>query len=152
MSSKRRASQNLKAACSVSEMAQLLSLSRSRFYQLLKQGIFPQPLYDVATKWPFYPHHLQMRCLEIRNTGIGNNRQRILFYTRRKKGASTTKQHIPQRYHVPINVLSQIGVKTTLKQLKVALKNLYPEGLQPHINDGVVIRDLIRHWNQQPST
>ena len=83
MSSKNTSSENLKAVCSVSEMAQLVGLSRSRFYQLQKQGVFPHPLYDIATKRPFYPQHLQKRCLEIRNTGIGDNSQRILFYTQR---------------------------------------------------------------------
>ena len=152
MSSKRRTSENLKAVCSVSEMARLLCLSRSRFYQLKKQGVFPQPHYDIATKRPFYPQHLQERCLEIRNTGIGHNRQRVLFYTRRKKGSPGPKHAAPARYHVLINVLAQMGVKTTPKELKVALKNVYPEGLPQHIDDGLVIRDLIRHWNQPLST
>ena len=152
MSRKRRASENLKAVCSVSEMAQLLDLSRSRFYQLQKQGVFPQPLYDSATKRPFYPQHLQDRCLETRRSGIGDNGQRILFYARRRKGSVAPKHPVPQYYQVLIKVLSQMGVKTTPKQLKVALKNLYPEGLPQNMDDGLVIRDLIRYWHQGLST
>jgi hypothetical protein len=152
MSNKKRARENLKAVCSVSEMAQLLGLSRSRFYQLLKQGVFPHPLYDIATKRPFYPQHLQKRCLEIRNTGIGDNSQRILFYTQRKKGSPNPKYPVPQRYQLLIKVLSQMAIKTTPKQLRVALKNIYPEGLPHHIDDGLVIRDLIRYWGQRVPT
>ena len=153
MSSKRTERENSKAVCSVSEMAQLLALSRSRFYQLLqKQNVFPQPLYDIATKRPFYPQHLQEHCLQIRNTGIGDNHQQILFYRRRKKGPPAPKHPVPQRYQVLIKVLSQMAIKTTPKKLKVALKNIYPEGLPRHIDDGLVIRDLIRYWNQRMST
>ena len=152
MSSKRRASEDRKAVCSVSEMAQLLDLSRSRFYQLQKQGVFPQPLYDSATKRPFYPEHLQHQCLETRHTGIGDNGQRILFYARRRKASVARKHPVPQYYQVLIKVLSQMGVNTTPKQLKVALKNLYPEGLPQNMDDGLVIRDLIRYWHQGLST
>ena len=152
MSSKRRANEDLKTVCSVSEMAQLVGLSRSRFYQLQKQAVFPQPLYDIVTKRPFYPQHLQNRCLEIRHTGIGDNGQRILFYTRRRKGSVAPKDPVPQRYRVLIKVLSQMGVKTTPKQLKVTLKNLYPEGLPQNIDDGLVLRDLIRYGGQRLST
>jgi hypothetical protein len=152
MSSKKTSCETLKAVCSVLEMAQLLGLSRSRFYQLLKQGVFPLPLYDIDTKRPFYPQHLQKRCLKIRNTGIGDNRRRILFYTQRKKGSPAPKHPVPQRYQVLIKVLSQMAIKTTPKKLEFALKNIYPEGLPQNIDDGLVIRDLIRYWNQRMST
>ena len=151
MNSKRIAKENLKAVCSVSEMAQLLGLSRSRFYELQKHGAFPQPLYDIATKRPFYPKHLQRRCLKIRNTGIGNNRQRILFYRRRKRHTPSPKTPVPQHYEFMIKTLRQLGFKATLKQLKAALQDLYPKGLPVPNNDDVVIGKLIAYWHQHMS-
>jgi hypothetical protein len=42
-----------KAAVSMTEMARMCDLSRQRFYQLIGRA-FPYPLYDVATRRPFY--------------------------------------------------------------------------------------------------
>ena len=152
MSSKRTEHKNSKAVCSVSEMAQLLGFSRSRFYQLLqKQNVFPQPLYDIATKRPFYPQHLQERCLQIRNTGVGDNHQQILFYGRRKKGPPAGTVAGNDRYDVLISAFRQQRIPITLKQLKAALKELYPEGLPKRIDDNSVIQNLISHWDQRQS-
>ena len=39
---------NLKPVCSVRELAEdLLGLSRQHFYNLLKKGVFPAPVYDI---------------------------------------------------------------------------------------------------------
>ena len=56
----------LKPIISVTEMTANLNLSRARFYQLLGQGIFPQPIYDLRTHRPMYDAKLQMVCLEPR--------------------------------------------------------------------------------------
>ena len=42
-----------KAVVSISEMARMVGLSRSRFHQLIGTT-FPWPLYSVSTKRPFY--------------------------------------------------------------------------------------------------
>jgi hypothetical protein len=47
-----------KAAVIVSEMARMVGLSRARFYQLRKAGVFPLPVYDVATRRPVYTEEL----------------------------------------------------------------------------------------------
>ena len=125
--------------------------SRSRFYQLQKQGVFPQPLYDIASKRPFYTRHSQERCLQIRNTGIGDNHQQILFYRRRKKRPSASTNTVPQGYHVLIRAFNKLRIKTTPEQLKAALKHVYPEGLPQRIDDNSVIQNLIGHWGRRQS-
>ena len=45
---------DLKAVCTVTELAKKLDLSRARFYQLLKMGIFPKPAYCIRTRRPIY--------------------------------------------------------------------------------------------------
>ena len=148
MGAHRITTNDLKAVCSVSEMADLLGLSRSRFYQLKQQGVFPQPLHDRATRRPFYSQHLQERCLEIRNTGLGHNRQAVLFYRRRKRRSSARTPAVTGRYAVLISVFKQLGIKTTPKQLRAALKELYPEGSPQCIDDDSVVQDLISHWGR----
>ena len=39
---------------SITEVAQMLQLSRARFYQLLGTGFFPKPLHDERSKRPYY--------------------------------------------------------------------------------------------------
>src|ERR1700722_572362 len=76
-------SDETKAIVTVSEMARMCGLSRARFYQLQKTGIFPPPLYDVSTRRPIYDEELQKVCLEVRRRNCGVNCKPILFYARR---------------------------------------------------------------------
>ena len=68
-----------KSAVTVSEMAEMCLLSRSRFYSLLEAGVFPRPVLHPSSKRPMYDLDLQRKCLEIRETGIGMNGVPVLF-------------------------------------------------------------------------
>ena len=68
-----------KSVVSVAEMARMVGLSRQRFYQLMGTT-FPFPLYDIATKRPFYPEDLQQVCLEVRKRNCGINGKPVMFY------------------------------------------------------------------------
>ena len=61
----------------------MCGLSRQRFAQLVKAGVFPPPLYDVATRRPFYSEDMQQVCLEVRRRNFGINGKAVLFYARR---------------------------------------------------------------------
>ena len=149
MNSKKTGRENLKPTCSLSEMAESLGLSRSRFHQLRQKNVFPQPLYDIVTKRPFYNQQLQDRCLQIRDTGIGINNQQILFYRRRKKRPPASPDTVPQGYKVLVRVFDKLKIKTTPKELKAVLKELYPESLPARIDDNSVIQNLISHWGRR---
>ena len=71
-----------KAVVTVSEMARMVGLSRSRFYQLVEAGVFPQPVYSVANRRPIYVEEAQKVCLEVRRRNCGVNGQPVLFYAR----------------------------------------------------------------------
>src|SRR3954471_18232790 len=68
-----------KSVVTVSEMADLCQLSRSRFYDLIEAGVFPKPVHHPSSKRPMYNRDMQEKCLEIRETGIGMNGQPVLF-------------------------------------------------------------------------
>ena len=74
-----------KAAVSVAEMARMVGLSRARFYQLVGET-FPWPVYDLATRRPFYDAALQSVCLDVRRRNCGVNGKPVLFYARRPLG------------------------------------------------------------------
>src|ERR1043166_9731973 len=71
-----------KAVVTVSEMARMVGLSRARFYQLQKAGVFPAPAYQAGR--PVYTEEQQQVCLEVRRKHRGVNGEPVLFYARRR--------------------------------------------------------------------
>src|SRR5271170_5577242 len=82
-------SDQTKAIVSVSEMARMCGLSRARFYQLQKTGVFPAPLYQEGR--PVYTEEQQAICLEVRKKNRGVNGKPVLFYARRVITTETLK-------------------------------------------------------------
>src|SRR6202521_3669747 len=70
-----------KTAVTVAEMARMCGLSRARFYQLIGSA-FPWPVYNVATKRPFFDEEAQRICLEVRRRNCGVDGKAILFYSK----------------------------------------------------------------------
>ena len=62
----------------------MCGLSRQRFSQLVKAGVFPEPLRDGATGRPYYDGPGQEACLEVRRRNCGANGRVVLFYARRQ--------------------------------------------------------------------
>ena len=79
----RTSTTELPAVVSVSEMARRVGLSRSRFYDLVKAGIFPAPVYCTRTRRPMFLTEQQADCLRAKTTNIGVNGQYVLFYASR---------------------------------------------------------------------
>src|SRR5208282_3856974 len=73
--------EHTKAIVTVSEMARMCGLSRARFYQLQKAGVFPAPVYHDGR--PVYSEEQQLVCLEVRKKNRGVNGKPVLFYARR---------------------------------------------------------------------
>jgi hypothetical protein len=132
---------NLKAVFSVTEVINELGLSRGRFYQLQKMGVFPKPLRS-SPKRPFYPPDLRQKCIDIRKTGIGYNGQPTVFYNLRKD-----KSLSQLSYERLTDALLQMNKNVTPDAVKKAVNALYPNGLPPEYDEGGVIRDLYRYFD-----
>lgn len=151
---------SLKSVCSVSELVKALGLSRGRFYQLLEKGAFPAPIYDVRSRRPYYTQELQQKCHEIRRTNIGNDGLPILFYTPRQKNdvamfasssvKKTKKAESNPIYDELVETLTNMGVRSvTSEQVKEAFQNLHPDGKIENMDQGLLIRQLFRHFKTQ---
>jgi hypothetical protein len=134
---------NLIAVCSVRQMADILGLSRERFYQLQKAGVFPPPVYDIATRRPFYPFNLQQRCILVRKTGVGFDGRMVLFNKARKSHKSRSQSG--DKYEKYVKILKASEFKIKADDVKSAMDALYRAGLDKNTPDEIVIRDLIRH-------
>ena len=69
----------VKAAVSVSEMAELCEISRSRWYELVDAGVFPAPVLLLPIKRPIYDRTLIEKCLQIKQSGIGLGGTPVVF-------------------------------------------------------------------------
>jgi hypothetical protein len=128
-------SDQTKAVVTVSMMAQMVGLSRARFYQLQKAGVFPPPERDAETGRPFYTEEQQKVCLEVRRRNCGVNGKPVLFYARRAPITSAparpkkvTPKPAKNEYADLIDALQGLGLVTvTAAQVGAAMKELYPQ-------------------------
>jgi hypothetical protein len=122
-----------KAVVSVVEMADMLDLSKSRFYALIQAGIFPKPARNASCKRHVFDSDLQRKCLEIRHTGIGSNGQPVLFNRKRRK----SDQQKPRQGRQPVSgeqaelieALKSLGLTASVEEVQATLAELYPNGL-----------------------
>lgn len=144
---------------SLSAMASLCRLSRSRFYELVAEGIMPPPVYDLHTKRPLYPKELQELCLQVRSSNIGINGRYILFYgdTQLSVSATCTPSRRVSRRVSPATEsfaalkegLQSLGLSNlTDQKIKDAVKAAYPNGTTG-IDEGEVLRSVFRSLRRQ---
>jgi hypothetical protein len=150
-------SEETKAIVTVSEMARMCGLSRARWYQLCKAGIFPNPLRDDETGRPYYTEELQKICLEVRRRNLGLNGKPILFYARRVpmtlQTSNPRKAKAPapkgEQYHEIIETLIGLGLGgVTSAQVGVAVKELYPKGMAG-VDQSDVVRAIFLHMRRR---
>ena len=139
-----------KPVVSISELCERLQLSRSRFYQLVNNGFFPPPIYDLKSKRPYFDTTLQQQCLEARQTGIGSNGSILLFYPPRKTEIRARKkiQKIDTQIQEYADTLNNMGLNVSAKQVKVAIAEVFQEGSNGQ-DTGLVVRELFRHFKQK---
>ena len=138
-----------RAAVTVSEMAELVELSRARFYELIGTA-FPHPVYDVITRRPLYDHELRDSCLEVRRTGRGIDGRPVLFNRKRQtnsvnKTPAPVKQPTVPKNVVPAEILDglkALGLGSTQPdQVRMAIDQLFPNGTES-VDQGEVIRQV----------
>jgi len=150
-------SDETKAIVSVSEMARMCGLSRARFYQLQKAGVFPAPTFQDGR--PVYTEEQQLVCLEVRKKNRGVNNKPVLFYARRiitgpvvaKKPTRTPKPSPQEKKDIAelLDGLNALGLTTTTAaQVVEVTKELFPKGTDG-LDQGDVLRAVFLHLKRQ---
>lgn len=144
---------SLKMAVTVAQMARMVGLSRARFYQLMKQGVFPPPKLNESKNRPFYDEELQKVCLEVRRKNFGVNGVVVLFYARRQEIAPTKRkaiQAVPkkQSHADVIESLKALGLTVTAAEVRTAMQELFPEG-SVNSAHGEVVRAIFLHLKRR---
>jgi hypothetical protein len=111
-----------KNAVTVTEMATMVGLSRSRFHQLLGT-VFPLPIYDLRTRRPFFTEAQQRMILDLRASNCGVDGKPVLFYASRSKRAAS-KAKLRQK---PDNTKSSHSLAQVVKGVKsLGIKSVSP--------------------------
>jgi hypothetical protein len=146
-------SDTIQAVVSLSGMAKMVGLSRQRFHQLMKQGVFPPPVYDVRTRRPHYTEEMQKVCMAVRGKNVGVNGQVVLFYAKRVAPVSlektqerrSTPSKKPQQHSGLIDGLKGLGLTTVTEgDVTTALQKLYPSGTTD-VGEGELLRAVFVH-------
>jgi hypothetical protein len=143
-----------KAVVTVSEMARMVGLSRARFYQLQKAGVFPAPVYQSGR--PVYTEDQQQVCLEVRRKNRGVNAEPVLFYARRRaiQPAKRKKRADPlpaRNKDIPalLDGLNVLGLTTaTAAQVVKVTAELFPQGTNG-MEQAEVLRAVFLHLKRQ---
>ena len=141
---------------SMTQMARLLNLSRSRFYQLITAGILLPPIYSLNSRRPHYTEEMAKRNLEVRRANVGINNQIIIFYAGRNKTTNTkppkttvkeksSKKSPPGRHDDLIDALEGLGIENiSASQVDTALSKCFPDGTD-NIDKDEILRTIFRH-------
>ena len=138
-----------KVAVTISEMAKMCGLSRARFYQLIGSA-FPHPVYDVATRRPFYDEEAQQVRLEVRRRNCGIDGKAILFYARRLPVAPLKRLPRPapesrNKCSQLLDGLRALGLNASSAQVESTVKELGLQGRE----DGEVVRAVFIHLKRK---
>lgn len=141
-----------KVAVNVAEMARMLGLSRARFYQLIGSA-FPYPVYDVATRRPFYDEESQQKCLQVRQRNCGIDGKPILFYCRRSPVSMPIKKKTVQVTKTKgisdlLEGLRSLGLVVAQAQVDAAVKRLYPKGING-VGPAEAVRSIFIHLQKK---
>lgn len=148
--------EQFKHAVTVAEMARMIGLSRSRFYQLIGKA-FPLPCRDEANR-PFYSEDQQRTILEVRHRNCGIDGKPILFYAPRHsaptpmpKRRSKPKQALAQHADIVDGVRGLGMTATTAAQVEAEIVKLFPNGITG-IVPGEVIKQVFLSMKRQNSS
>ncbi len=158
------------SSVSVSDMARMVGLSRSRFHQLVQAGVFPKPSIDPESKRPFYDAEGQSVCLQVRQRNCGVNGKRVLFYARpfgthlvakprtsgaqsssarKKKAAPKQADSKPSKLDMLVEGLKTLGLpNVTTAAATEAIHACFPIDCPPPSNEEVLLK-VFRHLVRQ---
>lgn len=145
-----------KMVVSISEMARMVGLSKTRFYQLIKSGAFPAPERDPDTNKPFYGADGQRAILGVRQRNCGVNGKPVLFYSRRRDVGSprVTTRAKPQRnkphheYQELMAALTELGANVSLQEVGPVVRELFPRGIEGEPAGEVIKKVFLRIRSQ----
>jgi len=145
---------------SCAAVARRLGLSRQRFWQLRKEGVFPQPQIDEESGRPFYTEEQVELCMDLRKRNVGLNGKIVLFYSARSTVSvpKATKKKTPKskaatgRHEAVIDSLKVLGMTgVSDAQIDSVMSELFPNGKED-VDQGELVRAIFLHIQRKNSS
>ena len=132
----------------VTELCELIGLSKNRFYALQKRGIFPAAIRSPLNNRPVFDSALIEQCLGIVRTRIGANG--APYVPNRKKAAPVRepRRKSTERHQGLIEALASLGLTATPAQVDEAIGQL-PEG-GAGMEEPELIRQVFLQMRKKP--
>ena len=109
------------------ELCEQLGISKTRYYQLQKKGVFPAP--QRAGNRPVFDTTLAQQCSEVVRTRTGVNGEPVLFNAKRKQEAVQKRPVSVRGKHDDLfAALASLGLTVTKEQVAVAVTSLPNSG------------------------
>ena len=143
---------------SINQMCSLMSISRSRYYQILSEGLIHPPVYSDSNR-PYFTRELALMNLAVKKNNIGVNKKICIFYNcaptissaKNKTIKKEQKKKTTDNHADIIEGLSCLGLdEIKSSQVEVALKKLFPNGTE-NVEDGEILRQVFCLIKEQNS-
>lgn len=135
---------------SINQLCSLMGISRSRYYQILSEGLILPPTHSDS-KRPYFTKEMALRNLEVKKNNVGVNGKICIFYNSHKSLISSRKNISPKKenkkkpidkYTDLIEGLSSLGIENiNSSQIEKYIKKCFPNGTD-NIDDGEVLRQV----------
>ena len=138
-----------RSVVSITDMARMVGLSRQRFGQLVREGVFPAPDHDQIPRRPFYDLEKQQQCLQVRHTHTGANGKPILFYSRRRDiGTKRSPVRSPKPDQDLTHQLAELGIVVSLAEISAAIAIVFPAGTSSVPRESL-LKSLFLHFRRK---
>lgn len=129
-----------------SEMSEILGISKTRLYDLIRDGIFPEPMRNPANNRPYFSQQLTEACRQVVKTRVGMNGQPYTPNRKQKMGKATATH--AGRHESLIVSLSGLGITATPKMVDEAIKRL-PDTAKG-MEEGDLVKQIFLLLRQRP--
>jgi hypothetical protein len=111
----------------LAELCEQLGISKTRYYQLQRRGVFPAP--QRAGNRPVFDNNLAQQCAEVVRTRTGVNGEPVLFNAKRKQEPVQKRPtSVKGKHEDLIAALGSLGLSPTAAQVTAALATLPNNG------------------------
>jgi len=144
---------------SINSLCSLMGISRSRYYQLISEGLILPPI-QSDSKRPYFTRELALKNLEVKKNNIGINGKICIFYNCRVSSISSAKKHgkkdnkkqTTDKYDDLIIGLNSLGIQNIKPaQVDDAIKKCFPSGTD-QVDEGEVLKQVFCLIKAQNST
>ena len=144
---------------SINQLCSMMGISRSRYYQILAEGLIHPPVY-TDSKRPYFTRELAIKNLEVKKNNIGVNGSICIFYNsnisissaKNNTNKKEQKKKTTNKNTDLIEGLSCLGLDDIKSsQVEEVLKKCFPNGTE-NIEDGEILRQVFCLIKEQNST